>query len=192
MGFTLTKGTDTFEFDTSGAGAVKKNGAVFGSWNTDDHNKLLAKPADGSAPITFDVVWRFTPQNELCLFNGNMLLINFHAERRPSYKLDRTILIVQPAFAKSHQFSVRGTWNLSSDMTLQFQTLDGQRSTISGSLSDPRGRFLYVIRSLDPAHGSHQSSLLFTGRWIKDPGDSTKLNFLFQAAVGHSGRIIRP
>ena len=182
--FDLQKGADKFGFDTSGNGAVTKNGASFGVWTTDDQNKLVARPTDGSDSVSFDVVWVFTEQNELSVKNGNTVLCNFHADRRPRYDLFNAVLKVKPDFTGAHQFALHGEWDLRDDMKLTFTTPDKQVSVFDGQLNDLRSRFNYRVRSKVAGHESHTAQFLFVGRWRKDPADAAKLNFIYQRANG--------
>src|SRR5712692_1849153 len=85
-GFSLTKGTDTFDFALDGT--VTKAGAPAGSWNTNQNNQILVKAADG-AQNPIDVVWKFNPDNQLCLFSGTNQAYNFHQDgaNPPFYQL---------------------------------------------------------------------------------------------------------
>ena len=179
--FTLTSGTNTFVFDTSGNGAVTRNGVAFGQWSTNERNQLVVRPAQTGAPAqAFDVKWQFNDKNELCLSSGTQLLCNFHDDRRPRYDLAHAVLKVKPDVFGEQQFELRGEWDLrEQDMKLEFTMPDGAKSTLDGTLSDLRSRFAYHIASKTAGREDHTAILVFVGRWGKDPNDSTKLNFLY-------------
>ena len=190
--FTLTQGTDSYEFDTSGTGAVKKNGAAFGTWTTDAANKLVARSTDGAASVPFTVVWKFNNNNELTLLSGTSTLLNFDDGQRPRYDVVNSVLMVKPEFTGRHQFAVQGEWDLGGDGKLTLTTLDGQKSTLDGLLNDVRSRFVYRISSKTPGREDHTALLLFVGRWRKDPADPLKLNFLYKRTNGTEDTFVLP
>ncbi|MEP7305509.1 MAG: hypothetical protein ABJA98_08340 [Acidobacteriota bacterium] len=178
--FQLKDGADTYRFDTSGNGAVAKNGAAFGTWTTDTRNTLTAQSADGTRSVAFDVSWVFSDRNELCIKSGATLLCNFHDDRRPRYDVVNAVLKVKPELTAPHQFELRGEWDLLPDMRLTFTTPDRVVSTLDGRVNDLRSRFNYRFASQVAGHESHAAQLVFVGRWRKDPGDPVRLNFIFQ------------
>src|SRR5262249_13058797 len=155
----------SFDFDTSGTGNVKKNGADFGTWSTGTDNKIVATPATGTA-VTFDAGWKFV-KNELCVFNGATQLLSFHGDRRPRYELNNAVLTVHPDFVSPHSFSLHGEWDLETDMKLSFTPAGSDKSSIDGTLSDVHSRFIYRFASTN--HPAQQGTLVFAGRWRRDP-----------------------
>ena len=185
--FTIRKAGDSWDFDTSGNGAVSANGLTFGTWGTDEQNTLIARSTDGSKTESFDVAWSFNGNNELCVSSregaaGGEPLANFHEGRRPRYDLRDGVLIVRPDFTSAHQFEVRGEWDLREDMKLAFTTIDGIVSVLDGALSDLRSRFAYRIASKTVGRQDQTAILLFVGRWRADPDDKARLNFIYLRA----------
>lgn len=190
--FTLTKAGSTYTFDTSGSGAVTKDGAEFGTWTTNVRNQIVAQPARAGAAEAFDVAWQFNERNELCVLSEGRELCNFHDERRPRYDLLNAVLHVKPDFFGPHQFRIHGEWDLTPEMKLAFTTPDNTKSILDGSLSDLRSRFSYWIASKTQGREDQTAMLLFIGRWRSDPGDPAKLNFLYAREDGSEDIFVLP
>jgi hypothetical protein len=180
--FKIEKAGDCWEFDMSGNGAVSKNGAAFGVWETDRQNRLWARSSSGAQAESFDVVWRFNENNELCVWRDAASvepLANFHEGRRPRYDLRDGVLLVKPDITAGRQFELRGEWDLRNDMKLVFTAVDKSESVLDGALSDLRSRFAYRIASKTAGREDQTAMLLFVGRWRADPDDKAKLNFVY-------------
>src|SRR5437763_5862360 len=82
--FRLSQGADNFDFDLKGQ--VRHNGDAFGTWSTDDQNRIAATGAAG-APATFVVDWAFNPKNQLTIASGGQTLLTLApaAGMRPSF-----------------------------------------------------------------------------------------------------------
>src|SRR4051794_30033718 len=76
--FQLTTAGDTYDFDLTGVGTVRKNATDFGAWGTNRSNQIVVTPKVGAAPAPFPVKWQFNGKNELCLFDGAKQLCNLH------------------------------------------------------------------------------------------------------------------
>ena len=177
--FELIQDADRFRFDTL-TGTVTRNGAAFGVWTTDDHNRLIARPAQG-ADVPFTVVWKFNDNNELCLLEvGAAQLVNFHEAARPNYSVDQAVLKVKTRTGGSMQFQLFGEWDLDDQIRLTFTTPDNVKSVLEGRLNDLNSRFVYRVTSKVPGRESHQSTLLFRGVWRTNPADHTQLQFLYK------------
>jgi len=175
--FELKQDSDIFRFDTL-TGTVTKNDAGFGTWTTDNQNRLIAQSAEG-IKVPFTVVWKFNDKNELCLLDGEEQLVNFHDDSRPGYSVDRAVLNVKTKTGGPAQFQLRGEWDLDDSIRLIFTTPDNVKSTLEGRLNDLKSRFVYRFASRTSGRASHQSLLLFAGAWRTNPADQTQLQFLY-------------
>jgi len=179
--FRLSAAGDTFDFDLSGTGTVRKNGNDFGTWSTNRTNQIVVNANAGTPPPPLDVTWRFNEKNELTLSSDQQQICNFHDAGRPRYDLLDAVLKVRPSFSGAHQFDIHGEWDLDeTHLKLSLTTPDNTKSTIDGSLNDLRSRFVYRFASLTPGREDHTALLLFSGTWSKDPNDPAKLNFAYR------------
>src|SRR3954451_20548471 len=106
--FQLKKGSQTFDFDITGA--VQSGGAPAGNWTTNKSNQILLTHTDGSTDA-FDVAWGFNPDNQLRILTGAAELFNFHAGAAlPLYSNQKDVLAVQPDSGAPFSFPLQGTW----------------------------------------------------------------------------------
>jgi hypothetical protein len=157
-GFKWIEGANTYDFELSGK--VKKNGADFGSWGTtkDKICKLELKPTTG-AKETLDAVWKFD-KNQLCLFQKDKLIYNFHTNDTPKYLIsDKSVLTFVPVAGQTFTFELRPEWDLTNKFDLSF-TLNGASSVIDGFIDNNKSLFEYFFND-----GSHMFRVTFAGGW---------------------------
>lgn len=164
-GFKLEKGSDKYDFDTTGT--VQKNGAAFGTWTTskDKACQILANKSGGGTPVAFDVKWKFNESNQLCIFNGDKLVHNFQKEMndRPLFTVtDAAVLKVRPVMGNNFVFDLRGEWDITASFDISFN-INGEISTLDGFIKNDKSLFNYKFSDT-----KHLYSVTFTGRWIGD------------------------
>lgn len=173
--FKLDKGQDKYEFDV--LGTVKKNGADFGKWTTSKNRACqIIATKDGSAPVTFDVKWRFE-ENALCIFLDDKLVHNFQktSADRPLFTVtEGAVLTVRPVMGEDFVFELRGEW----DMTASFDVslnVNGEVSTIDGFIKNDKSLFKYKFSDT-----RHLYDITFTGKWIGDTDGAGDIPLKFE------------
>lgn len=173
--FKLDKGQDKYEFDV--LGTVKKNGADFGKWATSkDRVCQIVATKGGTAPVTFDVKWRFA-ENALCIFSDDKLVHNFQktAADRPLFTVtEGAVLTVRPVMGEDFVFELRGEW----DMTASFDVslnVNGEVSTIDGFIKNDKSLFKYKFSDT-----RHLYDITFTGKWIGDTDGTGDIPLKFE------------
>lgn len=186
--FQLKSGADTFDFDLSGG--VTKGGAAAGKWTTNQTNQIVLTQTDGSV-VNFTVVWAFDGDNHLVLQSGGAAVFDFSSNGLQIYKTVGAVLNVQPDSGKAFNFQIRGTWDIDTDHNLTF-TVSGQKSTISGFVQDPRGRFMYHF--FNQKDLTQESIFGFVGDWtsIVDATGKPLLQFQYKLEDGTTGTFKLP
>ncbi|HEY2975439.1 MAG TPA: hypothetical protein VGJ48_23190 [Pyrinomonadaceae bacterium] len=168
-GFSLTKSGKTFDFDTNGE--VKRNGAKIGKWTTNNagDNQLVVTEESGTV-TNFSPTWKFNSNNQLEIYDGNNLLLNFHglANVVPFYKAEDAVLMVKPDRGKPFGFNLNGEWGMTPghDLTIK---LGSVTSTIDGYVEDNRSRFIYKF--LPKVGTIEMYTLTFAGSWSSRTND---------------------
>lgn len=160
-GFTLTKGTDKFDFDITGV--VSKGGNRIGTWSTDKSNNIVvAKDAGGQDSHT--VTWQFNQDNQLTIASGGNTVFNFNATQgiRPLYFTQNAVFKVRPNQNNVFGFDLRGEWDIDANHDLTF-TINGVTSKLDGFIQDPRSRFMYHF--FNKQNLMQESILGFVGQW---------------------------
>src|SRR5262245_61470770 len=93
--FSLTQGTDSFDFDVFGS--VNEDGTNVGTWTTDASNNIVVTKSDGTT-IPFTVDWAFNADNQLVLSAGGQPVFNFNtvAGNKPFYATQNAVIKVRP------------------------------------------------------------------------------------------------
>lgn len=173
--FKLEKGQDKYEFDV--LGTVKKNGADFGKWTTSkDRICQIVATKEGSAPVAFDVKWRFE-ENALCIFSGDKLVHNFQktAPDRPLFVVtDTAVLSVRPVMGNDFVFELRGEWDMTASFDVSFN-VNGEVSTIDGFIKNDKSLFKYKFSDT-----RHMYDITFTGKWIGDTDGTGDIPLKFE------------
>jgi hypothetical protein len=188
-GFTLTKGTDKFDFDITGV--VSKGGVRIGTWSTDKTNNILvAKDAGGQDSYT--VSWQFNSDNQLTISSSGTAVFNFNSTQgiRPIYFTQNAVLKVRPDQNNAFGFDLRGEWDIDAnhDLTL---TINGVTSTLDGFIQDPRSRFMYHF--FNKQNLMQESILGFVGQWDFANDDGTPLmKFSYKREDGSTDTFALP
>jgi hypothetical protein len=188
-GFTLTKGSDKFDFDI--AGTVSKAGTKIGTWSTDKTNNIVVtKDAGGQDSHT--VSWKFNQDNQLTISSGGNPVFNFNATSgiRPVYSTQNAVLNVRPNQNNVFTFKLRGEWDVSANHDLTF-TVNGVTSVLDGFVQDPRSRFMYHF--FNKQNLMQESILGFVGQWnfANDNGVPT-MKFEYKREDGTSDTFALP
>jgi hypothetical protein len=186
--FQLTKDTQTFDFDITGA--VQSGGAPAGTWSTNKNNQIVLTATD-TTQSTFDVDWKFSPNNQLELLSGGASLINFNeGDSTPTYSTNKGVLTVQPDSTNAFSFELRGEWGLDEHHSLTLKIGDNL-STLEGFLQDTTGQFSYHF--FDLANLLNENILQFSGTWdhtVKD--GKPELDFSYDKEDGSKGTFDLP
>src|SRR5262245_31368035 len=190
-GFSLTKGADKFDFDTTGP--VNKNGAPVGVWATTKDNKLVVNDKTGNQLATFDATWQFNPDNQLTLSTGGNPVFNFHsvAGLRPLLTTQNAVLNVRPDRNNTFSFDLRGEWDLTNDHDLSF-TISGVKSVMDGFIQDPRSRFMYHF--FNKKDLTQETILGFVGAWQQrvETAGTPLLDFQYKREDGSTDTFTLP
>lgn len=189
--FTLTKDGNAFDFDTNGE--VSRSGAKIGKWTTSnsDDNQLVVTE-DSGATTNFKPTWKFNPNNQLEIYDGNNLLLNFHSQANvlPFYKTDTAVLLVKPDKNKNFGFNLNGDWGMTPNHDLTI-TMGGVTSTIDGYVEDNRSRFIYKF--FPKAGTTDLYTLEFAGSWSSRTNDGKHLvKFTYTGKGGKTGSFSLP
>ena len=174
--FKLTSGATTYSLGIDGR--VTTEAGDFGTWSTDASNQIVLKPAAGGAAIPVSVIWKFNDSNQLCLYQGTTLALNFHsASIRPQYRLADNVLQVRPSQNHSFEFALTCKWEIDDKVNLK-ATIGTTVSLIDGWADDKKSRFVYWFRDKQ-ATGSAPYLLVFSGEWQRDDSvkDAVRLKF---------------
>jgi hypothetical protein len=167
-GFTLTKGTDKFDFDITGV--VSKGGNRIGTWSTDKSNNIVVT-RDAGGQDSHTVTWQFNQDNQLTIASGGNTVFNFNATQgiRPLYFTQNAVFKVRPNQNNVFGFDLRGEWDIDANHDLTF-TINGVTSKLDGFIQDPRSRFMYHF--FNKQNLMQESILGFVGQWdfINDNG----------------------
>ncbi len=189
-GFSLTKGTDTFDFDI--AGPVNKGGSRIGVWSTDKNNNIVVtKDAGGQDSHT--VTWQFNQDNQLTIASGGKPVFNFNgtAGVRPVYFTVNAVLKVKPNQNNVFTFDLHGEWDLDNDTHDLTLTINGVTSVLDGFIQDPRSRFMYHF--FNKQNLMQESILGFVGEWqLKNDDGVPKMNFNYQREAGTTDTFSLP
>jgi len=190
-GFSLTKGSDKYDFDLTGP--VNKNGQAAGAWTTSKDNKLVANDKNGNALASFDVTWQFNADNQLTLGSGGNLLFNFHtvAGMRPLLTTVNAVLNVRPDRNNTFNFDLRGEWDITANHDLSL-TINSTVSVIDGFIQDPRSRFMYHFFNKQDL--TQESILGFVGAWQQrvDTTGTPLVDFQYKREDGSSDTFTLP
>src|SRR5262245_8462954 len=122
--FTLTSGSDTFDFDIDGS--VSSGNTRVGNWRVTPENKIQVKKEDGTSS-SFDAGWKFNADGQLVLLSGTKEIFNFQSDPSitPGFELNRSVLRFTPNRINGFFFELRGEWDLVGNHDLQF-TVNGR------------------------------------------------------------------
>lgn len=188
-GFSLTKGTDTFDFDI--AGPVNKGGVRIGAWATDKSNNIVVTK-DGGGQDLHNVTWQFNQDNQLTISSGGKSVFNFNGNAgvRPVYFTVDSVLKVRPNQSNTFAFDLHGEWDLNDahDLTV---TINGVISVLDGFIQDPRSRFMYHF--FNKQNLMQETILGFVGEWqLVNDGGVPKMNFSYQREGGTTDTFSLP
>src|SRR5262249_52521621 len=133
-GFSLTKGTDTCDFDI--AGTVSQGGTRIGVWATDKNNDIIVHKDAGGQDV-YNATWQFNQDNQLTISSGGNPVFNFNrlAGVRPLYFTQNAVLKVRPNQNNTFSFDLHGEWDLDESHNLTI-TMNGVPSIIDGFIQD--------------------------------------------------------
>ena len=188
-GFSLTKGTETCDFDI--AGTVSQGGSRIGSWATDKSNNIVVNKDAGGQDV-YNVAWQFNQDNQLTISSGGQEVFNFNhlTGVRPLYFTQNAVLKVRPNQNNTFGFDLHGEWDLDDSHNLTI-TIGGVKSTIDGFIQDPRSRFMYHF--FNKQNLLQESILGFIGAWqfVNDNG-VPKMQFQYQREDGSMDTFVLP
>lgn len=176
--FKLTAGATTYELAIDGT--VATDTGAFGTWSIDGTNQIVLKPSAGGAGIAISAVWKFNESNQLCLYQGTTLALNFHsATVRPQYRLANNLLEVRPSQTSSFDFRLTCKWEIDDKVNLK-ATMGTAVSLIDGFADDKKSRFVYWFKDKQAA-GAAPYLLVFSGEWQRDESvkDAVRLKFKY-------------
>jgi len=186
--FRLTQGADQFDLDLKGN--VAKNGVAFGSWTTDNQNRISLKGTDSSI-TAIAVDWTFNTKNQLMIASGGQTLLTLApgGGQRPSYTSVNGVLKVQPNKADPFTFELRPDWGMDANHNLTVK-VGNVSSLIDGFVADPFGRFLYTFA--DKSNPLITNVLGFAGGWQASDDGTAKAIFVFNKEDGSTGTFNFP
>lgn len=177
--FDLKDGARTLTLDETGQ--VTSAGSPSGTWTTNAANQIVVtKP--GGATTAFDVGWRFDANNHLCIDHGGAQVYDLNGDgaTKPSFRLDRSDLLVRPLDALPFEFALHPKWDLTKQHDLTM-TVNGVTSAIDGVINDRNSAFRF--RFVDKLDVIETFSLVFKGAWKNSPDPANPAGLVYEYEI---------